>query len=341
MFVFSSFYVGVNDPQILGHALQMFGLVLLLGDRQSTASLAAAALLFAAGVFVKNTLVALPLAATLWLLAVDTPRGWRLAVFGALAGLIGVGVCIAVFGPQFTAQLLWPRMLVPAKGAEMAGLWIRRMALPLAAAVWLAMRARDDRRCGLALTYLVLSIALGTLFAIGEGVYWNTMFDADAAVALTSALLLERLAIPALPGSGTRRFALAALYLGIAALVLLRSATIHWLSPRFWFDPLWSDAQRVSQEIEFVRSRPGPVICEDLALCYWAGKPVEVDFFNVRQRMQREPWRMESIAHRLDAREFGAVQTMARDLGPGFSDALRRNYREDHRNEWGVFWLPR
>jgi hypothetical protein len=83
LFVFSDFYVGVNDPQMLGHALQALGLVLLLSPRRTTGLLAACAVLFAAGVFVKNNLIALPLAAVVWLWFDDPPGARRLIVFGA------------------------------------------------------------------------------------------------------------------------------------------------------------------------------------------------------------------------------------------------------------------
>ena len=102
-------------------------------------------------------------------------------------------------------------------------------------------------------------------------------------------------------------------------------------------------AVQAASEIDFVRGRPGPALCEDLAVCYWAGKPLEVDYFNVQQRSRREPWRVDALVRRLDAREFAVaeVQDDDRSLGPRFVDALRRNYRVDHESQWGVFWVPR
>ena len=340
MFVFSDFYVGVNDPQVLGHALQALGLVILLSDRKTAAGLAAAGVLFAAGVFVKNNLIALPLAATLWLLANERSRGWRLIAVGAVAGAAGVALCVAAFGPQFAAQVMSPRALVPAKAAMMSWQWTGRMVLPLGAIVWLASRAKRDRPAGLVITYAVTSIGLGLLFALGDGVYWNTMFDADCAVALTAALVLQRAPASA---SGLRRLAVPAAYLAAPAIVVALAANVHWLSPRFWFDPRWSETGTAGGEIDFLRGHAGPALCEDLAFCYWAGKPVAVDFFNIQQRATHEAWRVEAIARRLDAREFEVAQIddPGRDLGPRFTEALQRNYRIDHKSQWGVFWVPK
>ncbi len=57
-------YVGMNDPQMLGHALEIAALLLVL---KKSLNDIAAAVLFAVAVFVKHNLVAMPLAVGLWL----------------------------------------------------------------------------------------------------------------------------------------------------------------------------------------------------------------------------------------------------------------------------------
>ncbi len=341
MFVFNDFYVGVNDPQMLGHALQMLGLLFLLRDRRTLMSLAACAVLFAAGVFVKNNLIALPLAAVAWLLVVDRPNGWRLIALGAGVGAAGAAICVAAFGPQFAAQILWPRPYLPAKLFLMSWQWTGQMLLPLGIVAWLARTSARDRP-GIAIAYAVTAIVTGLLFAGGDGVYWNTMFDADCALAIIAALALNRLTQGS---SNIRRLVVPAAYLAAPALVLAMSATIHWLSPRFWFDPRWSEAAAARGVIAFMRQHDGPAMCEDLSICYWAGKPMEVDFFNLMGRAGREPWRIEALARRIERREFGVASVEAephgRDLGPRFREALHRHYRVDHVSQWGVLWVPK
>jgi hypothetical protein len=334
MFVFSSFYVGVNDPQIFGHALQMLGFVLILRERRSALSLAASAMLLAAGVFVKTNLIALPVAAVIWMWTEDRTSTWRLIMFGAFSGVLGVAMCVAVFGPQFGEHVLSPRAYIPAKAALMSWQYLRRMILAVAAVVWLGWRSPGDRSVRFVVTYAAAAILLGLLFAGGEGVYWNTMFDADCALAMAAAVALER---------ASSRAAILTAFLAVPALVVAMSATIHWLSPRFWFDPRWSEAATAAADVDFVRGHSGPALCEDMVLCYWAGKPVEVDVFNTRQRSRHEWWRVETLIRRLDAREFGVAEIADddRSLGPQFMDALRRNYRVDHSSQWGVFWVPK
>jgi hypothetical protein len=334
MFVFSDFYVGVNDPEILGHALQLGGLLLLLRERRSGTAIASAALLFTAGVFVKNNLIALPLAGVVWLLIVDRRAGVRLVTAGAIIGAATAAACYAAFGSQFVAQVLAPRGYIPAKAAMMWWQWTRRMILPLAALFLVAWRGRRDPSVQLVTLYAIASIAVGTALSGGEGVYWNAMFDADAAMALTATIAI---------GWVTPAAAVPVAFLAVPALVIAMSASIHWLSPRFWFDPKWSDKAAVAGDIAFIRGRPGPALCEDLALCYWAGKPVEADIFNVRQRSRYEWWRVETLIRRVQAREFSTAQfeENGRSLGPQFEEAVRANYRIDHSSEFGGFWVPR
>ncbi len=334
LLVFSDFYVGVDDPQMLGHAIQALGLVLLVSERRSTRTLAAIAVLFTAGVLVKNNLIVLPLAAVAWLWMVDRRSAKRLAALGAAAGIAAALVCVAAFGPQIAAHVFSPRAFLPAKALSMGREWALRMALPIVVLGWVAARAAEDRAARFVVTYAVAAIAAGLAFATGEGVYWNTMFEAECALALAAAIATDRL---------SRRFAVSLAFLAAPAIALAMSATIHWLSPRFWFDPRWSEAATAAEDIDFVRRHDGAALCEDLALCYWAGRSTEVDFFNVRQRLRREPWRIKPLVRDLDAHAYAVaeVQDDERNLGVEFMEALRRNYRVDHTSQWGVFWVPK
>ena len=73
-------YFAVDDPQLLGHALQTTGLVVLLGGT-GLRRVVLAAVLMAASLMTKHILVALPVAVTLALLIGDR-RGfaqWTMA----------------------------------------------------------------------------------------------------------------------------------------------------------------------------------------------------------------------------------------------------------------------
>src|SRR3569833_2044929 len=94
----ASDYVGMNDPQLLGHALQIEALLLLLRPRPAIAMGAA---LLVAGLFVKHSLIAVPLAAFVWMLPRNRGEALRLAAWGIGFGDIGLFVVCLFLGVFF------------------------------------------------------------------------------------------------------------------------------------------------------------------------------------------------------------------------------------------------
>jgi hypothetical protein len=68
--------MGANEPQMLGHALLMTGVLLYVARRDSTLGLAGACLLCCLGGFVKQSLLAFPLAIALDLLGGRHAASW-------------------------------------------------------------------------------------------------------------------------------------------------------------------------------------------------------------------------------------------------------------------------
>ena len=345
LFLFNVFNVGVNDPEFLGHVLQALGLFILLREPRTPWSLVSCAVLFAAGVFVKHLLIALPIAAVVWLMVFDRRAAWRLMAVGSLLAVAGLAASVAMFGPDFLIQLLSPRAYLPARAAAMSAEWVSRvLGLVLVSAV-LARRYLRDPRVALALLYAGLATVLGLALFGGDGVYWNNMFDAEWALCLTAALALNRLPAATIERDTDHRVRLGLVTACLAVPVAMTAmgAQIHWGSPRYWLDPRWFEAETAASEIAFIRSQPGPVLCEQLSLCFWAGKPVEADFFGLHQRVRRDPSRADELARQVEARRFAVAQLdiPTQYLGPRFEEAMRQNYRIDHQNEWGVFWVPK
>ena len=342
MLVFSD-YVGVNDPQILAHAIASLALPVLLREPRTRVSLFACALGFAASIFTKHNLIAVPLACVAWLMLFDRRAAWRLIVYCALLAAAGLGACLALFGPGFLEHLLSPRAYALGKLASMSAVWIPRMAVPLAGLAILLLWLPRDRHAAFGVLLAAIATLVGLAMFGGSGVYWNAMFDAEWALCLTSALALNRLAPPAGPRGHSLRLTMVAGYLAVPLAVVGLTAQIHWGSPRYWLDPRWSEAASAARDVEFLEAHTGPALCEDLALCYWAGKAAEVDFFNMQERIRREPSRADELVRLVESRYFSAAQLdrPGRDLGPRFRDALERNYRVDHDEQWGVFLVPR
>src|SRR4029077_9102354 len=96
---------GMDDPQLLGHAVQLAALLLLLSEGVFIYTM-----IFVTSLIIKHNLMAMPLAAGLWLLVQDRRAGaafllWLLAF--ALSGLV---LFQLGFGISLIEQLASPRL---------------------------------------------------------------------------------------------------------------------------------------------------------------------------------------------------------------------------------------
>src|SRR5262249_10938776 len=150
----ASDYVGMDDPQLLGHAVQLFALLLLLRGRALTA-----AALFALSLFIKHNLLALPLAAGFWLWRQDCSPALRFAA--ACLGLVLPGLILFRFsyGFHLLSAVSSPRLISMANIASaIPHLWWAL--LPLSALLLL----RDARR-EFCLIYASAALGFGLIFA--------------------------------------------------------------------------------------------------------------------------------------------------------------------------------
>ena len=178
----TSDYVGINDPQLLGQAVQIGALLALL-DEQIVAS----ALLFAASIFIKHNLIAMPLAATMWLLLVDYKAGVALLLWGLAFGLLGLVLFQLCCGTSLIAQLASPRLYsLTNLGSAFTHLWWA--VLPV-----IAMGgSRPDRHALFCMLYAGLSLLLGLVFSAGDGIDANAFFDLGIALSIALGLAVER-----------------------------------------------------------------------------------------------------------------------------------------------------
>jgi hypothetical protein len=77
----------------------------------------------------------------------------------------------------------------------------------------------------------------------------------------------------------------------------------------------------IAGDISFIAGREGPVACESLALCYWAGKDFELDFFITGQKLDTGGIDEKAFVQALREHRFAAVQVCGRG-GVPFSQRL-------------------
>jgi hypothetical protein len=272
-------YVGIDDPQFIGNAVAGGGLVTLAATPLTTRRIVTGGLLLVAAVFIKHNLIALPLSCTVWLLAVDRRRGRQLIAVGVFFGTFGAAVCLWAFGTDSFAQILAPREYHFGRAARMGAQWLLRMS-PFAAFFVVAPRERHDRAllfCGI---YTATAALVGLLLCGGVGVNSNIFFDATWALCLSAAVTFTRVAPNRFLARSGVRLALLGVSLAPPLAALLLQAPTQW--PAAGLTPTRVAQARPSKSgVDFLRAHAGLAACHDLALCFWADKPMAVDFFNL------------------------------------------------------------
>jgi hypothetical protein len=336
----NSNYVGMDDPQLLGHAVAMGGFLLLLRQHRDVAAIVAAALLFTLAFFIKHNLIVLPLAVTIWLAFQDRMSALRLTIAGSAflaAGLIAFRLVygFGLIGVLNSARVFAAQLLVVNLSS-----WLIWGLLPLVVAGFLFSTRRHDKYVVLCALYSAIGFVVGVSYFGGKGVDVNAMFDADIALALVGGLALDRLS-----ERGTRyQAAIIAAYLVPIAFGLWSNFDSDWFTSDYWLHPMSDEAIAAQQDIRFLKVHSGPAMCEMLAFCYWAGKPAEVDVFNTGQQFAAHSRSDGTLIQMLGRHRFAAVQLDTLSpfaLGDHVHLALNRSYRIDHTNDDGVFLIPR
>jgi len=337
----NSDYVGMDDPQLLGHALQISALLLLLPGPGSLSRELGSAALFVAALFVKHNLVVLPLAGIVWLLFYDWRSALRLTGLMLVLGLAGLATLRLAFGVDLLSRLNAPRSYSLALLMENSRDWLVPAAIPVTAT--LAAAASRERFALFCAVYALIGIVIGAVFLGGAGVDVNVMFDADIAISLGAGIAVSRAGVL----SGANVFArpvLAATLIVPLATGLARSFDPGWLGRDFWLNPMREETTLAASDIAYLRAHDGPAFCEMLSLCYWAGKPAAVDVFNLDQQFVTGARDQGPFIRLLNVRAFAVIQLDSLSPFPFPTEvqaALRRNYRVDRQTDDGAFLVPR
>ena len=286
-------YVAVDDPQWLAQALMLSGLSVLLRHRATeplrtvghpAAGVVAAALLMIAGGMVKHNLVALPIATTLWLICLDRRAAATWVTASLLFAAIGVGAIAVAHGNAAADILHHRRVFRP--GLMKYSVEALAPLLPMTIVAGVLLRLASSRdvegRAGALFVALFGGTALvtGVVQRMGEGVYYNAHFETVIAACLGFGLALSPLFEPA---SMRRRPLAPAALTCLAAVPLICAWPIHL--PQDWADIRDRSARAAAWQplIARIASTDGPAGCVMISLCWWAGKPSEVDMFNLTQ----------------------------------------------------------
>ena len=130
---------------------------------------------------------------------------------------------------------------------------------------------------------------------------------------------------------------------------------ITMLPPRIQEDSATShnDAQleqEFTSAVDFVKSHPGPALCENLLLCFEAGKPFEFDPYAVDQLVKTGHVPEAAILRQLDEHHFSTISLLATEpIGPAargrFSQAfmvrLLNRYKPAVQSSSNAIFVPK
>lgn len=299
--------VVIDDPQLLGLAFTALG-VLAFAKEPTPAWLATSAIGFTLGVFTKNNLIALPIAAGLMLV---WQRRWRdLALWagiGIVAAVLLLGLTILIDGPYFFAHLLRPRTTVLRQGLNKTLPFAVLFAPPFVlAALWLPQRFREPAARFLALA-IVLSLAFAVFFSLGVGVDRNVFFDALLLLAVAVALGLAHIDA-LLPDHRPPVNAIFAILLSLPLLPIVTTVPARaWAALALLHDQPGREGDRANA-VAVIAGQDGPAICETLLICVQAGKPLAYDTFFVADEVGAGRMPVEPELQRIRAGYYGSIQ---------------------------------
>jgi hypothetical protein len=347
---FDTARIGFNDPHLLGILINLAAFYIYWRDSESTRSLILSAALFSLSLFTKQTLVIFPAAVALDLFLTSKKRFvvWLGTAVGSSA--LFLLLTFAVDGSYFFQHLMLPRQYSVTDMWSNTVLYVTFVQIAFVAALYWALRYRHAGRERM----LVWIFSAGYLFGIylvgGNGAGVNHFYDAMIATTMICGLLaadFEGLAESA-PYPRAMLAGLLILPFFISSFLVL-PRRIPYDLVRYDGTPALSKEYETA--IAFIRSRPGPALCESLMVCFEAGKPEIYDAFAVDQAIKTGHLDERYVLNLLATRHYSsivisynpaeALRPVARQrFSQGFMNQLHQNYHPAYRDSRYAIFVP-
>jgi hypothetical protein len=304
--LFYGTYYGMNDGQTaanLAMTISILWFIRRMPDRLD-GSVAWIVPLMIIGGLIKPNVLAAPVSVAIFLLY------YRRSAFLAFASesLLGVTVVCAAFsfiyGSGFLSSLLLERPYDLAVGWSQTKdqFWKYNVLLLVP---FLALRSSPKE--AFVFIYAAVSALQGFLLGGGDGVDVNVFFDFAAAISIGLGLLHSRVVESINSSFGAYRELVAVgAWLLLTTVPLAASLSFGAQQARRVLSAITTDSQ--ADDIAYIRSTPGPVICDDLALCYWAGKDFEVDLTSLTIMIWARPYVEREFLAKIEACSYSLIQ---------------------------------
>ncbi|WP_156842061.1 glycosyltransferase family protein [Novosphingobium aquimarinum] len=346
LLVFYDSYVGMNDPQMLGLAFASWALAVHLDGKKTLLRTALVALLLCLSLLTKHNLLSLLIVITLdTLYRADNRRRIVYVASGLVIGLAALALIWQREGIALFEQMLASRVWSAGRAAHFTAEILQRHQFTLIAAtaglLWLR-----DRTALLILSYLLLSLVLGAYFSGGAGTAENIFFEPFMASAIAIGLIAKEVR----KLGEARAVLLPALVIGANFAWLTSAPMTLALEASQLGGGLQESAQRFEGDVDFLKSRPGPKLCESLLLCLRADQDMLVDPFNSDQAIRTGRLPKNVLTGLVERHAFSAIQLYSAhpdqhgrfaNFSPDFYDAVERNYVPVRQGARGIILVPK
>jgi hypothetical protein len=301
-------YVGLNEPQLLSHAIMAFGFLAFLGARSRDRGYVMPVVVMAFAGFVKHNIIAMPLTAFTWLAMNRRREALKCLCVAAVVIVTGIAICYVSFGRDFFLNILAPRHY-SLKKAIRSVKDLQWVAVGLVACVCNGCAMWHNRSVRLCTGLIAIALASFFLERTGAGVWTNAQFDLVIAVAIGLGLAYTQVPLWPLARRFPPTVAQAILLLVVCARLLVPKELepIRLLVDRRFKNEIAIREQAMAESVESVRKTPGDVLCPAL-ISYRAGKPFVIDKFNAKQRMSAGAF-WDAVTARVAAGTLTIVKT--------------------------------
>ena len=355
-------YIAIDDPQMLGHAVQITALVWLLYScrnnhqnkyKYSSVPTAGISLLIAFSLLIKHNLLALPAAIALWLFFHNRRSGFLFVAIVTGVIITSFSLFNVIYGPNFLSGLLeTPRAYWPVGSRLNMQLWLTPQSWLIGLGAFVVMTQWRDAGVQLLGLFAGFALIWGTAIAGAAGVTYNAVFDVTIALCLLSGWALGALGGAADAQRRSLWFSQSQFSAAIAlSLVLLFTLPPQLKALRTAVPDAKSLAERSAEDIALIASFEGKVVCEELAMCYFAGKPAEIDLFNFGQKLKSGLISEADWLKRLEHQEFSLLYLrsfsarLSVRLPASSYQAIEKYYepfrQSNYRDRSYVFWRRR
>jgi hypothetical protein len=340
--LFGGGHVGANEPQLLGHAVVMSGVVLYVIGQDSLVLLFASCLLCIAGGFVKHNLLSFPLGIGVDLLFRSRTKFAMWVVFASAMLFAGVVLTQWIDGGYFLQHIANPRRFGWERIPKVSGFFLAAFLPTLLLCILWYRRILAIPYGVVAISALLISLSLGMLFTGGTGVSVNVFFDAIIAMSIITAVLLNEFHDRAPTGSAP-----IAVLVTLAPLLLSAGPLVYGF---FGSIPsrtsLLSSAQNYLGDVAYMRSKPGTAICLNLLLCYDSGKPLVFDPYTTNERLAAGALSAETLATKIRSQGYGVVELGSEAYSGAYLPGplltiLSSYYRIERTSGARIFYVPK